>query len=487
MYKVLLVDDEILAIQFLERLVNWEKLSCQVVGFATTVRKALRLARELRPDIVFMDIKMPGMDGLEVTERILAEAKDTAIIILTAYPDFEFAQKALKLGVLDFLIKHELDEDMVKDAVKKAVSEIQRKEQVNRVLTERWMSEGWAEKTELSTPRKLTELTGTFRLLMVKPQSLCLKSEDCPLEEWTENVCSPSVRGGFYEKPDVSIFLIEAEAVRSENGKRWSFRETADSLLESGGHLKDFSLLGIYSEEFSDIRKYREICLKLKCFQHMTPYQTHHLLFPEDYKKLSVITPQWPQSAADKLYDRMAENPVELRKLVKTVFGTESGDFWIDTEELKPFGELLGKCGKDWELLRKIRSVAEFLKTAAELKEELAVRHGEKNEKVIQAEAYIREHFGENIGSTLIGEVLHVSDGYLRKIFKQETGLTLKEYLQDFRIRKAREYLESGQYRVSEIAQMCGFKSSQHFSTVFKNIVGKSPGAYTGDGNKEHN
>lgn len=487
MYKVLLVDDEILAIQFLENLIDWQELNCQIAGTATTVRKALALARDLRPDIVFMDIKMPGMDGLEVAERILEEVKNTEIIILTAYPDFTFAKKALKLGVLDFLIKHELDEEMVKAAVKKAILELQKKDQVERMLTERWLKEGWEGKAAIPVPHRLKEYTGVYRILMVKTQSLCQKNQCSLSGEWTEGIQISSVKGSFYEKYGPAVFLLGTGTGRTETGKREQFREAALRILTRGEYLEKTSFMGIYSEEFSSIEDYQVVCRRLKQFQDLTLYQTHHLLFPEEYMRLSVIHPQWPQDAVAKLYRLMTEEPAELRSFLKQVFETEQMDFWIDTAELRPFAGLSEKCGGDWKLLTASRSVAEFLKNEGKITEEIGMPHGGRHRKVIQAEAYIREHFREDINSASIGEALHISDGYLRKIFKQERGITLKDYLQNYRIRKAREYLESGKYRISEIAQMCGFKTSQHFSTVFKNVMGKSPGAYTGDGNKENN
>lgn len=486
MYKVLLVDDEILAIQFLEQLVSWEELNCNVVGTATTVRKALGLVRELKPDIVFMDIKMPGMDGLEVTERILQESKNTEIIILTAYPDFEFAKKALKLGVLDFLIKHEVDEEMVKAAVNKAVLEIKKKDQIERMLTERWMKEGWEGISVQIIPQKLAEYAGTYRILMVKPQLLCLKNGEPFSREWLDGIQFSAIRGSYCEKSGPAIFLLGAEG-RTESAKREQFREIAINILERGEKFGEIPLMGIYSEEFSDIGHYQAICSRLKQFQNLALYQSHHVLFPEEYIRLCVAEPKWPQDAANKLYELITGKSIELRKFIKDVFGADQPDFWIKTEDLKPFTELLAKYGGDWSVLSAARSVAEFLKNEGKMKENLAVLHGGKHRKVMQAEAYIRDHFQEDINSAAIGEALHVSDGYLRKIFKQETGITLKEYLQNYRIKKAREYLGSGKYRISEIAQMCGFKTSQHFSTVFKHVVGKSPGVYTGDSNKENN
>ena len=98
---------------------------------------------------------------------------------------------------------------------------------------------------------------------------------------------------------------------------------------------------------------------------------------------------------------------------------------------------------------------------------------------------YVHHHFGEDINSAVIADQLQVSDGYLRKVFKKEMGNTLKEYILLYRIERAKQYLESGKYKISDITELCGFKTSQHFSTVFKHIVGISPGAYNSGKDKK--
>ena len=70
-------------------------------------------------------------------------------------------------------------------------------------------------------------------------------------------------------------------------------------------------------------------------------------------------------------------------------------------------------------------------------------------------------------------------------MFKAEMGYTVKDYIVSYRIEKSKKYLETGKYKISEISEMCGFKTSQHFSTVFRGIVGMSPGAYISEKNNK--
>jgi two-component system response regulator YesN len=118
MYKVLLVDDEYLEREALKIILHEEVEEIMVVGEASTGRKAVELSETQNPDMIFMDIRMPGMDGLEATEIIKSRYREKIIIILTAYDDFRYAQKAIKAGADDYILKPARPSDII-EAVKK--------------------------------------------------------------------------------------------------------------------------------------------------------------------------------------------------------------------------------------------------------------------------------------------------------------------------------------------------------------------------------
>ena len=105
MYRVVLVDDERIILDGLTRAVPWEKMGCRVVGTAANGEEGLRIIRQLRPDILFTDIRMPNMDGLSMVAALRSEFPRLQISVLTAFRDFEYAQTALNLGVCRYLLK----------------------------------------------------------------------------------------------------------------------------------------------------------------------------------------------------------------------------------------------------------------------------------------------------------------------------------------------------------------------------------------------
>lgn len=105
MYRVLLVDDEQIILDGLSRAVPWERMGCEVAGTASNGEEGLRLVRELKPDILMTDIRMPNMDGLSMVAALRSEFPRLQITVLTAFRDFEYAQSALNLGVCRYLLK----------------------------------------------------------------------------------------------------------------------------------------------------------------------------------------------------------------------------------------------------------------------------------------------------------------------------------------------------------------------------------------------
>ena len=105
MYTVLLVDDEEDVIQVIMRKISWEELGFSVIGFASNGVKALELVEEFQPDVLVTDIKMPYMDGMELSNRVKAEFPATKILLFTGFDEFEYAKEAIHLEVEEYILK----------------------------------------------------------------------------------------------------------------------------------------------------------------------------------------------------------------------------------------------------------------------------------------------------------------------------------------------------------------------------------------------
>ncbi|MBR3203645.1 MAG: response regulator [Solobacterium sp.] len=164
MYKVVIVDDEPVILQGLEKMVDWNRYGCVVAGSARSGAEGLRIINELNPDILFSDIRMGEISGLDMIAALKSEHRNMEITILTGYRDFEYAREAVTLGVRRFLLKpskmQEINEAI--EAMTAALKERGRQESgsesdqttqagnfiVNRALS--YMEEHYADKLQLN-------------------------------------------------------------------------------------------------------------------------------------------------------------------------------------------------------------------------------------------------------------------------------------------------------------------------------------------------
>ena len=123
MYRVVLIDDEKRIVEGLRKVVRWEDFGCQVAGDAGDAVSGAALIRDIRPDILFTDIRMPGDDGLTMLAGLRSEFSDMQVVVLTGYREFNYAQEAIRLGVTRFLLKpSKLDE--IYDALRTATERL---------------------------------------------------------------------------------------------------------------------------------------------------------------------------------------------------------------------------------------------------------------------------------------------------------------------------------------------------------------------------
>lgn len=127
MYKAAIIDDEPIIVEGLSRVVKWEKYHCELAGTAEDGMSGMEMIRKVRPDMIITDISMPGMDGLTMIAALKSEFPDMEICILTGYRDFDYAQKAITLGVTRFLLKPS-NMEQIEEALQAMTANLEKKE-----------------------------------------------------------------------------------------------------------------------------------------------------------------------------------------------------------------------------------------------------------------------------------------------------------------------------------------------------------------------
>ena len=129
MIRLLIVDDEYYIRLGIKNAIDWKSIGIEIVGEAEDGEQGLAMALELEPDLLLMDIRMPFLDGLELLEEIAARHLDCGVIVLSGYDEFEYAQRAIKYGVLDYLLKP-IDKNKLKETAMNAGIAIRKRRSV---------------------------------------------------------------------------------------------------------------------------------------------------------------------------------------------------------------------------------------------------------------------------------------------------------------------------------------------------------------------
>ncbi len=480
MNRVLIIDDEILTIKYLKSLRSWEKFDCGEIFHAVTAAGALDIFQRERPRIVFVDVRMPGTDGLVLSQKLLAENPDVSIVIMTAYQEFDYVKEAMQMGILYFLVKHEITEDTLGGVLRKITDGFQSQKRYEQIMGNDWLRRAWdGEKAE--SAMRLKGKNRCFLLMAVlcglavfagDKEAVYLKEERIRELDFPGIWVRAFSRQGFYTY--VMICEYEKPVSEMENySLLGDFTGRLGERCREDGGLAPVFFLSSDHEDYTGLQKVSQV---------MKRYCDCILVSRE-----SVI-----REDAFSDYERLFPGEVEPGKKPKE-WGREdialmlsqikSGNRYMKEKDLTHIRQYLF-TGNLLPFLRKeeketpIVSLEQLLRAVLRYYERQEEGKGTGNRIVRQAIAYIHSHYAEDISSPVIAESLQVSDGYLRLLFKRETDCTVKDYILNYRLEKARGLLLQNKKKIYEIAEECGFVSSQHFSRVFRQATGIAPGEF---------
>lgn len=160
-YKVVIIDDEPIIVEGLRKSIKWEEKQCRVVGTAYGGQEGMEVILREKPDIIISDICMPNMDGLSMIAAVKSQMPHAEIAILTGYRDFDYAQRAIRLGVCRFLLKpSKMDE--IYEALAAMTEKLQEKEADRQEYMEEAVVQGAEEDPEESIDAVLDNAAGSF-------------------------------------------------------------------------------------------------------------------------------------------------------------------------------------------------------------------------------------------------------------------------------------------------------------------------------------
>lgn len=537
MFSVMIVDDESIIRRGIRNCIPWEEHDMEIIAEAASGQEALDLALCLKPDIVIADICMPEIDGLEMSERLLAINPGVKIIILTGYDEFEYAQRAVRLGVVDFMLKPTNADDLlaILDKTKKLICsernsgirlaelESRLKENIplirenylirliSGVYTSKEINEGQeilnikdnsgsfqVAILDYNSTEEDSELAGHMEMLHFAVKNLCSDAVDRENLGWT-----------FYnERGQITLLLYFQNDLMHSS-------KIASELLEAIQQAVNRTLKASFSigsgrryERIKDVkRSYDEA---KEALEYRFVMGENSLVFIDDVSK-GIQYPAWDDLVRvekeiisginkgneeivialiehyfEKLKKRSGISPLwakakcyELAGNVILAFG-DSG--LGDVLRAKYLDELYGEIYRCNSLPKAVNMVENFVREV--LKAVSAARNTRMRKLIEMGKEYINEHYSEEISVAEIAEHLFVTPNYFSRVFKKETGEGCVEYINRVRMEKAKELLRNTLNLTYEVADRVGFRDANYFSLAFKKYTGFSPTEYRDSFNK---
>ncbi|ASS69451.1 MULTISPECIES: response regulator [unclassified Paenibacillus] len=491
MLRALLFDDEYIVLQGLKAMIDWSRCGVELAGTAANGIEALELFRRLRPDIVMTDIRMPGLDGLQLIEIILREAPDTICIVFSGFNEFEYVMRAMKLGVVDYLEKP-VTIGKIEEALQRTMNKIGQQQEYQEL------------KSRLEANREELLAKTTLDLLFLGGEA-----ED----KWRQSFGSDAdeVVGVtvlvFPGRPEAAPAHPSYRMVELKIGTEWvmaffHFELPGDFLWEqlselSAGMQETFGSGQTYGSPADAGKSFKEALRALRCgrfleekgwtriedvgetYPHpggLSDREEAILFYMRTADKEGLLQQleafgQWMES--ERLDPEAAEQEVLKMAYVgmQSVAETAADTARMGTLSKIQHRELGGMHSRETMLLWLRRHLEAWIDWTA------AARSSTRHSAVEKAQVYIESNYHRDLTLQEVADHVGMNATYFSLLFKEKTGLSYIKHVTRLRLEKAKALLRRGG-RVHEVSEKVGYYKYRHFTEIFKKHYGCTPSQY---------
>lgn len=535
LYRILLVDDEEEVRKSMIKKIDWKNAGFEVAGDAENGEEAMEMIEASEPDVVLTDIRMPYMDGLSLAERVRQHYPSTKVVIFSGYDDFEYAQKAIKLNVTEYILKPVNVEELT-SILKRIKTSLDKEIEEKRNLSR--LRESYKKSLPIIREQFFNDLV--HKSLPIEMIESKLKEYDIPIwgaRKWM--IGAVDVEKGEIRENTISlhreqelipISVMQVVKEKLENYCRFAlFRSSSEADMVIIAALDEDNsatgLIDLFGDICKETKRILEVSVTIGIGHSITGlleagrgYQS--AIDALGYKAIAgkgstiYINDMEPVGSGKLEFDSVAEadlisaikfGPLEkLQWAVKRITEKlESARVHYRQQQVYMFGvlnsviqmiqqydlalnEILGGEPAYMEIFDKLQKKEEFgqwlLKIAVKMNQAINQERDMTTRQVIQeAKQYIQDHYQDpDLSVEMICRHLHMSPAYFSTMFKKETGQAYIAYLTDIRLGKAVELLNKTDDKTYVIASKVGYQEQNYFSYVFKKKFGVSPTKFRG-------
>jgi two-component system response regulator YesN len=488
MHKVIIVDDEQDIREGIKDLVDWKAQQCEVVQVFKNGEQVVNYLTEHEVDIIVSDIKMPIMDGIMLAKHVHENYAQIQVIILTAFSEFKYAQKAIQYQVSDFIVKNNFLIELPQ-SIKKVVKKLKAQQYhyeglepgmlVNIHAKYRICAVEIKEGYKHNISDKIADLERILKV-SVREEGILLLSND---EASFYIILDYEDYAGFSDailKKKLEKFIVLSKQfvqldlrlgiseVLKENesmskGKKQAIEALGQVL--SDDHKISFytsSTLKIKAEDDWDIDIYMRSLLTDLKDKNKESLQIRQLEFSQYLNNDSRLIEQYKS-------DTHAITSYLLRKIKNLNDETEEKEVLFDKNSIFDIIYLSKTKASLNEVLQQV---------CASIKSFWEEDNTYKNVLIQKVDEIIKNNYQTKLSLKEISRMLFVNGSYLSRIYKKETSQTITEAINTYRIRCAKELLRQKKYKIYEIGSMVGIEDSAYFTHIFFRYEGETPSEY---------
>ncbi|WP_379187032.1 response regulator transcription factor [Paenibacillus solisilvae] len=468
MYNVLIVDDEPWIVESLRGTLDWGALGFEIVGEAGNGIEAMERIRELRPDVVFIDIRMPGMNGIELIKHISEQELPVQCIMASGYAEFEYARQAMQYGAAGYCLKP-YDADEITALLAKAGSRIEQNRQLlqNQQFDHLFGRED-APGAEEEVLRLLDRLNfewkpaqGAFAVVVQgdAPSLFVGERQRIPIRTGsgkTTYVLQGSARERVrYSLPDQLPPQARGAGIGPVFHELRQFRESVDAAnIASYCYFAGGSRIGETRSESPEEGTDRRALGLLRGG-----------IGSEDATLIRRALGEW--AAAFDSGTRDIRYAFRLYNLILSEAYRTGGDY--SEHYMLDYEELAGSYGTATDMLDDLGDLLAGRTDGA------PPAASASEEKLASILAFVHASYREPISVQEISRTFHMHPNYLSALFKKELKVNFTKYLTGLRIVYACGMLKETKLSVGEIAEMAGYGDYFYFAKQFKRITGRTP------------
>ena len=503
----MIVEDEIRIREGLSKLLKRINPHYEIVGEAENGQEGFALITKEKPDLAFVDIQMPEMDGLQMLMKLQECNQLVKTIILSAYSEFDYAQQAIRLGVSDYLLKP-INLSNLKKSLQKAETElaIHRHSQLshpeelgslehifcdlvtsNFVLTDSikaFLKTKYHISPEKEFSIALIYLGSHFQTAREKLEKrlrfyceknaqfqfniLCFPAIQSSVVLFYAYPCKETVKS-WYQK----LILEQFCAHQKEFAFGWSTFCGLENIRKALTGIRQYLDFGIYHQR------------QMVCFPEITKLQTEPLTYPSEIEneiKKALYAQNSIQVEQNYLkFTRYFDGPhFYSSKDIKQAFIRL---LWRIIDIMQEFNFEEYKNINLQELSEQVFSANTFQELVSPIQQLVQKKMFLKDNSGVsltiqKAKSIAHELFDQGVTMEEVAVKLNITPQYLSMQFKKETGVNFNTYMKEYRTQKAKELLITTDLKLYEIAQRIGYNDTKYFSNVFKEQTGILPTEY---------